>query len=192
MAKIKNATQDNNGNKGIDISQLHPLFRPSTVSQKKEEDRLKIWKAVFYTLRALSWKEACKKLRRDGIDTGMLVYNRDGELQTEDGLDLLQYFDEHKEEFNDSFDRAFINATLDEMVKFSKDHYGKSYDELMKDNDQRMADYRNRQTTKPVHQQPKTDPVAEEAKRKARQKKAQEDLRNSENTINARICLGMM
>ncbi|MFN3361294.1 MAG: hypothetical protein ACK421_07715 [Pseudanabaenaceae cyanobacterium] len=157
----------------IKIDEMHPLLRPSTLSQKKEEERLKAWNAVFYTVRAEAWKEACRRIRRNGIDNGDLIY-RDGELETVDGLTLLQYFDEFKQEFNESFDRAFINATIDEMVEYSKEHFGKNYTQLMAENEERMAHYRNRQSTKPLHQQPKTDPVAEEAKRKARQKKAQE------------------
>ena len=155
----------------IDESQMHPLFRPTDVRRKQEEDKLKAWKAVFYTLRGLMWKESCKNLRRDGIDRGYLIYNHDGEPVTEDGLTILQYFDEHKSEFNESFDRSFANATLQELVDYTARKFGMNHQQIMQANDQRMAQYRQRETTRPYHGKPTSDPIAEEQNRKQKKQK---------------------
>jgi len=155
----------------IDESQMHPIFRASTLAQKREEDKLKTWKAVFYTLRGLNWREACRSLRKDGIAKEELVYGSDGELTTADGkLTVLQYFDLYKPEFEDGFDRMFCKATVEEMLNYIEKHYGLNKDEVMALNDERLASMRKRENTRPYHHGQVKDPVAEEQARKSKKK----------------------
>jgi hypothetical protein len=153
----------------IDESQLHPVFRASTLAQKRQEDKLKDWKAVFYTLRGLNWREACKNLRQEGLAKEELIYQADGEVTTADGLPITAYFEEHKPDFYEGFDRMFCKATVEEMLSYIETHYGLNKDEVMALNAERMAEYRKRETTKPYYGQLK-DPVAEEQARKGKKR----------------------
>jgi len=157
----------------IDESQLHPVFRATTVAQKKQEDALRHWKAVFYSLRSVHWKEACKNLRAEGLAKEELMYDENGEVvTTKHRRPILDYFNAHRMDFEEGYDRMFCQATIDEMVAFAQKHYGLSLKELLQINDERMARFRSRQSTRPYFsEETVVDPVAEEQERKKKNKK---------------------
>jgi hypothetical protein len=134
----------------IDESQLHPVFRPLSVDQKREQQRLRTWKALFYTVKSLTWKEACRNLRAQGLADGSLVYNEEGEVVTASGDPLTVVFNEYRSDFDESFDRGFAKATAKELIDYAYKKFGLTYEQLMEINSERLAQFRGRASTKPI------------------------------------------
>jgi hypothetical protein len=134
----------------IDETQLHPVFRPTSLKAKREKERLRKWKGVFYTLRTLCWREACRNLRAEGLANGTLTYDPNGEVVTQDGQPLTVLFNEYRQDFDEGFDRCFAKATIEEMASYASDRFGMSLQDLLELNEQRLAEFRKREARPPI------------------------------------------
>ncbi|AFY61942.1 hypothetical protein [Synechococcus sp. PCC 6312] len=122
----------------INLSAL--TIRPTSQKEREEKAAYRKWQGVFYTLRFLVWDNGKSQIIADALADGSIE-------RTEDGFDpddIKELYANAWKEFSDSFDKAFIKATVEEMVEFSQKHFGMGLDQLLDLNRQRSAERYNR------------------------------------------------
>ncbi len=117
-------------------------FKVPTQKEREKQAAFRKWQAVFYTVRYLMWTNVDKKaILREAIASGAIEPIAPGQCHEDD---IKQLYKEAWQEFTEEFDAAFVKATLEEMVEFSKTRFNMGLEELLEENRRRSAQRYNR------------------------------------------------
>ena len=124
----------------IDHNALSSKFRLSTIKERQQKAAFKKWQAVFYSLRQLIWNETKRNILSDAIASGTV---EPGDIPEEV---IRQLYSEAWAEFTAQYDRAFVKATVEEMVEYAREriHESITLEDLLELNRERSAKRFNR------------------------------------------------
>jgi hypothetical protein len=125
----------------INHNALSSKFQVPTYKHREQQAAFRKWQAVFYTLRFKIWDDSKSRIFTDALDCGAIEPIAPGEF---DPQDVQQLYSEAWDEFQEEYDRAFIKATLEEMVEFAQTRFRMSLEDLLELNRQRSAQRYNR------------------------------------------------
>lgn len=116
-------------------------------------EALKTWKAIYFSLREFMIKRLYGFWLADALERGVLEIvapapkDRDGKPcgYPEYSMPIEDFYQEKRQEYNQSFDASFMEATTTELLGYAKKKYGLTKAQLLRMNADRMAQVRQRE-----------------------------------------------